>query len=64
MSRPHSDVATSFASHLFSSSSNHSSLLQPNFLISVLLGHDLKLMSRLGFLLLSSSSGRDINDWS
>ena len=47
MSRPHSDVATSFASHFFSSGRNLGSLLQPNFLLPIfILGRDLKVMSR------------------
>ena len=48
MSQPHSDAATSFVAHLFSSGRNLSSLLQPNFLLpTLILGRDLKVMSRL-----------------
>ena len=47
MSRLHSDVATSFAAHFFSSGRNLSSLLQPNFLLpTFILGRDLKVMLR------------------
>ena len=47
MSRPHSNVATSFAAHFFSYGHNLSSLLQPNFLLpTFILGRDLKVMSR------------------
>ena len=47
MSQPYGDVATSFAAHLFSSSCNLSSVLQPVFLFPTFIpGCDLKVMSR------------------
>ena len=64
MSRPQGDVATSFAAHFFSSRHNLSSLLQLIFLLLTFIpGRDLKVMSRPPFLLLSSSSGRDLSEW-
>ena len=66
MSRPQVNVATSFADHFFSSGSQPQFFVATNFLLSYFFvpGHDLKLMPRLQFLLRSSSSGRDINEWS
>ena len=47
MSRPHGDVATSYAANFFSSGRNLSSLLQPVFLFPTFIpGRDLKVMSR------------------
>ena len=57
MSRPHGDVATLFSFHLFSSGCNL-------FLSIYFPGHDIKVMSRHPFLLLSSSLGCDLNGWS
>ena len=58
MSRHHNDVATSFASHSFSSVCNLSSTLQLIFLLLTYFpGRDLSCMLRHQFLLLS---GRDI----
>ena len=57
MSRPHGDVATSFAFHFFSSGCNL-------FLLNYFPGRDIKVISRHPFLLLSSSLGCDLNGWS
>ena len=47
MSRPHGDVATSFAAHFFSYGCNLNSFLQPIFLFPIFIpGRDLKVMSR------------------
>ena len=65
MSRPQGDVAASFAVHFFSYGRNFSSLLQLIFLIPTFIpGRDLKVMSLPLFLLLSSSSGHDLSEWS
>ena len=65
MSRPHVDVATSFAFHFFSSGCD---LFLSNcfpgcdlFLSNCFPGRDIKVMSRHPFLLLSSSLGCDLN---
>ena len=57
MSRPHFDVATSFAFHFFFSGCDL-------FLSNYFPGRDIKVMSRHPFLLMSSSLGRYLNGWS
>ena len=57
MSRPHVNVATSFAFHVFSSGCDL-------FLSNNFPGRDIKVMSRHPLLLLSSSLGCDLNGWS
>ena len=64
MSRPHGDVATSFSFHLFSLGCDLSSTLQLIFFfLNYFPGRDIKVMSRHPFLMLSSSLGRDLNEW-
>ena len=63
MSRPQGDVATSFATHFFSSGRNLGSLLQLIFILLIfILCRDLKVMSQPPFLMLRSSSGRDLSE--
>ena len=65
MSRPQGDVATSFAVHFISYGHNFSSLLQLVFLLPTFIpGRDLKVMLRPLFLLLNSSSDRELSEWS
>ena len=65
MSQPQGDAATSFVVLFFSSGRNFSSLLQLIFLLPTFIpGRELKVVSRPLFLLLSSSSGLDLCEWS